>query len=69
MNDDTFYKTGSIIMVKAFPNKVLTRRVVGTLNGVTVFVCNENEFSEALKEGRKAVSIGFPISDVIMITK
>lgn len=57
---------GDKVVVKAFPNKQLERRVVDT-NNQTVIVCNEEEYYKALKEHREPSAIGFPIEDVIEI--
>ena len=56
---------GDIVLVKAFPNQTLTRRVVAVIDNETVLLCNEEEFQSALKEHRKPTAIGFPIYDVI----
>lgn len=58
-------KVGDIVKVKAFPNRVLERRVVSDANGQTVRLCNEEEFQSALKGDRIPISIGFPIHDII----
>ncbi|MEQ1606123.1 MAG: hypothetical protein ABL999_14775 [Pyrinomonadaceae bacterium] len=66
MNLIDLYTKGDRIIVKAFPDRTLERRVAGMLDGKTVFVCNDEEFNAALEEGREPTSIGFPITDVII---
>lgn len=63
------YHFGDLVTVKAFPNLVLSRRVVGLLNERTVYLCNEEEFQLAKKQSRKPSAVGFPIQDVIASEK
>lgn len=62
---NTFEK-GDIVRVKAYPNEILERRVVGTIEDKKILLCNDEEFNAALEEGREPTSIGFPITDVII---
>jgi hypothetical protein len=60
------WQKGDIVSVKAYPDTILQRRVVGVLDDRTILLCNEREFNEALNDEREPDAIGFPISDVIM---
>jgi hypothetical protein len=60
------FQKGDIVSVKAFPNQILTRRVVGIMDGQKILVCNNDEYETALSEQRDPVAIGFRIEDVIM---
>lgn len=56
-------KPGDLVRVNAYGGKVHVRRVVETTKSV-VFVCKEDEWLAAQKEGREPVCIGFPLWDV-----
>jgi hypothetical protein len=53
----------TIIVRDAFENRI-ARRVVGA-EGDTVFVCTEEEYTAAKREGREPVCIGFNIKYVV----
>ncbi len=56
-------KRGDLVKVKAFENKVYTRRLVSVESGIAVITTSE-EYELAAKEQREPVCIGFPASDV-----
>jgi|GEM_PF-3893647 len=59
------FNFGDVVRVKAFPNEVLTRRVVGDNGRSTIYLCNEVEFHSAEKENREPGAVGFPVTDII----
>lgn len=54
---------GTKVKVQCYGGEILTRRVVRD-GGRTVIVCNESEYRDAIREGRKPDGIGFPHSAV-----
>lgn len=63
------YKFGDTVSVKAFPNRILQRKVVRVENNQTVLLCNDAEFQSALRAHKQPSAIGFPIADVISVDK
>lgn len=57
---------GSRIVVRAYPNETLTRRVVA-IHGSTVVVTSEDEWRDAKDEGREPLCVGFPLADVVEV--
>ena len=55
---------GDQVLLRAFGDKTLVRRVVG-LGERTVFVSTEEEYLQAKVEMREPVCVGFPITQVI----
>jgi hypothetical protein len=66
MNLNHKFEKGDLVRVKAYPNQILERRVVGTVDDKKVLLCNEDEFNAALADNREPTSIGFPVTDVII---
>lgn len=55
---------GERVRLRAYGDRVIERRVVGQ-SGEVVHVCTDEEFREAERRGRKPVSVGFAVGDVI----
>lgn len=55
-------------MVRLYGGKVAMRRVVEDY-GPVVAICTEDEYENALAEGRRPDGLGFPRQDVIEIVK
>lgn len=53
-------KSGELIKVSDWEGKILERRVL-SVRGNLVFVCTDQEFSDAMKEGREPTAVGWPI--------
>ena len=51
-------RKGQKVTVEDFEGKKLERRVVGEVGDI-VFICKEEEFEAAERDGREAHSIGF----------
>lgn len=60
------YELGQIVQVKAFPDEVLARRVVGFNEKYqVVHLCNEWEYQAAIAQEREPNCMGFPLADII----
>ena len=60
------FRVGSVVYVRAFPNKKLMRRVLEVRRSIVV-VTSDEEWRAAKIEGREPKCIGFPASDVTEI--
>jgi hypothetical protein len=59
---------GQRVKVVAFGGQELTRRVVVD-RGRSVVVCNEQEYTSAMSQGRAPEGVGFPFKDVHLLTE
>jgi hypothetical protein len=55
---------GQLVTVRLFGGSTAPRRVVSVKRDVIV-VCAEEEYQNALNEGREATGLGFPREDVL----
>jgi hypothetical protein len=59
---------GDMIRVRAFPEIQVERRIV-RIRQPYIYLTTEEEWNRASAEGREAICLGFPISDVIDLQK
>jgi len=57
---------GGVIRLRAYGDQEIERRVVA-VNDEVVLVCRDEEYREALREGREPVCVGFPKKDVLSV--
>jgi hypothetical protein len=57
-------KPGSLIRLRAYGDREIERRVVA-VNDKVVLVCRDEEYKEALREGREPLCVGFSKKDVL----
>jgi hypothetical protein len=60
-------KPGDLIRLRTYGRGEIERRVVGVSEKV-VFVCRNEEYEEAMREGREPICVGFPMKDVLSET-
>jgi len=57
---------GKIVIVKAYPERELTRRIVGVL-GEIVYLITEEEWDNSRAQHRQPAQIGFRIKDIVRV--
>ena len=57
-------KPGDLVDLDAYGDERITRLVVAVSRTV-VEVCTENEYADAQRGGRRPMTVGFPIGDVL----
>jgi hypothetical protein len=57
---------GTIVKVRAYGGRILTRRCVG-VKGERILICNEEEYQNAKRENRQPECVGFSLVDILDI--
>lgn len=62
---DAAAPSGKTVKIVAHGGEIIERRVVAVADN-TVVVCTDDEFRDAATEGRDPITVGFPVSDIVV---
>jgi len=58
-------RTGDHVYLRAYGDELIQRRVIA-MSDRLVYVCRDDEYEVATREGREPISVGFLLSDVVI---